>query len=179
MNDFILPPEALQRAALLIHGAPRHTCDTNTWGGKPSAVDLQTARIVLENVRRYFPAAGTLAPDGAGAPAAATERPGGCPREGQNATAAPGAAQPPREGVWGRVELPGFRNHCGWVTEATRFGAQVAVVTGDDGREIAVVVFGPGCQFVHLPEPLALTTAGGRGRDDIARELGFQDKVPF
>jgi transcriptional regulator with XRE-family HTH domain len=58
------------------------------------------------------------------------------------------------EGVYGRVELPGYRNHTGWVTEETRFGVQMAVVRDWDGAVAAEVAPGPLCQFVHLPTPL-------------------------
>jgi hypothetical protein len=57
-------------------------------------------------------------------------------------------------GEFGRIELPGRREHVGWVTEETRFGIQVAVVRGWDGQVKAVVAVGPGCQFVPLPAPL-------------------------
>jgi hypothetical protein len=58
------------------------------------------------------------------------------------------------EGEFGRIELPGYRQHTGWVTEETRFGAQVAVVRDWRGLVLAEVVIGPGSQFVHLPTPL-------------------------
>lgn len=58
------------------------------------------------------------------------------------------------EGIYGRIELPGYRNHTGWVTEETRFGVQMAVVRDWDGRVVAEVAPGPLCQFVHLPTPL-------------------------
>jgi hypothetical protein len=68
------------------------------------------------------------------------------------------------EGIFGRVELPGRREHTGWVTEETRFGAQVAVIRDWDGNVKAEVFGGPGCQFVHLPTPLR--------RPEPARALG-------
>jgi hypothetical protein len=58
------------------------------------------------------------------------------------------------EGTFGRIELPGYRNHTGWVTEETRFGVQMAVVRDWDGRVVAEVAPGPLCQFVYLPTPL-------------------------
>lgn len=78
------------------------------------------------------------------------------------------------EGIYGRVELPGYRNHTGWVTEETRFGVQMAVVRDWDGRVVAEVAPGPLCQFVHLPTPLkrpdpqerAAITSGAGGSDD-------------
>ena len=57
------------------------------------------------------------------------------------------------EGTFGRVELPGYRQHTGWITEEPRFGQQAAVVRDWNGAEIAVAVLGPGCQVVHLPTP--------------------------
>lgn len=58
------------------------------------------------------------------------------------------------EGIYGRIELPGYRTHTGWVTEEARFGAQMAVIRGWDGLVKAEVFIGPGCRFVHLPAPL-------------------------
>lgn len=63
-------------------------------------------------------------------------------------------ADPRPPGIWGRVELPGRRDHTGWITEETRFGAQVAVVRDWDGHEVAWVAIGPGCQVLPLPTPL-------------------------
>lgn len=58
------------------------------------------------------------------------------------------------DGVFGRIELPGRRNHTGWVTDETRFGVQAAIVRGWDGEVIAEVFPGPGVQFLHLATPL-------------------------
>jgi hypothetical protein len=58
------------------------------------------------------------------------------------------------DGIFGRIELPGWRNHTGWITDEPRFGGQMAVVRDWDGRVIAEVSPGPGCQIVHLPTPL-------------------------
>lgn len=82
------------------------------------------------------------------------------------------------EGIYGRIELPGYRNHTGWVTEETRFGVQMAVVRDWDGRVVAEVAPGPLCQFVHLPTPLkrpdpqeqAAITSGAGGSDDYLWE---------
>lgn len=57
-------------------------------------------------------------------------------------------------GKWGRVELPGRREHTGFIAEETRFGQQAAVVRNWDGAEVATVYGGPGCQMVWLPAPL-------------------------
>lgn len=66
--------------------------------------------------------------------------------------AAQDAPLPP--GRWGRVELPGYRQHTGWITEETRFGVQMAIVRDFDGIEEAAVAVGPGSQVVFLPTPL-------------------------
>ena len=69
------------------------------------------------------------------------------------------AAEPPQpepetpEGTYGRVEIPGYRENEGWVTEETRFGQQAAVVRDRDGTELAVVMPGPGSRFVRLAPP--------------------------
>ena len=73
------------------------------------------------------------------------------------------------------MELPGYRNHTGWISEETRFGVPMAVVRGWDGEEVAQVAPGPGCQVVLLPTPLkrpdpatepAALTAGWGTADD-------------
>ena len=68
----------------------------------------------------------------------------------------PAAAQAPPlpPGRWGRVELPGYRQHTGWITEETRFGVQMAIVRNFDGIEEAAVAVGPGSRVVFLPTPL-------------------------
>ena len=63
-------------------------------------------------------------------------------------------ATPLPEGIFGRVELPGYRQHTGWITEETVFGLQMAVIRDWDGRVLAEVALGPGSQVVHLPTPL-------------------------
>ena len=62
--------------------------------------------------------------------------------------------EPLPEGFFGRVEIPGMRNHTGWVTEETRFGAQLAVVRDWNGAVIAEMGIGPACRVLHLPTPL-------------------------
>lgn len=65
------------------------------------------------------------------------------------------AQEPPLPpGRWGRVELPGYRQHTGWITEETRFGVQMAIVRDFDGIEEAAVAVGPGSRVVFLPTPL-------------------------
>ena len=81
------------------------------------------------------------------------------------------------EGVFARIELPGYRQHTGWITEETRFGQQMAVVRDWDGREVAIAVLGPGCQVVILPTPRkrpeppkAITAWGGGETEDYPEE---------
>jgi hypothetical protein len=76
------------------------------------------------------------------------------------------------DGFFGRVELPGYRSHTGFITEETRFGAQVAVVRDWNGALVAEVCIGPMCQVVHLPAPLrrpepAALTAGSGYDDEV------------
>lgn len=63
-------------------------------------------------------------------------------------------ADPRPEGIYGRVELPGRRNHTGWIAGASVWGTEGLVVRDWDGRIIADVVMGPGCEVVRLPTPL-------------------------
>jgi hypothetical protein len=65
---------------------------------------------------------------------------------------APAEDLPP--GEFARIELPGRREHTGWITEETRFGVQMAVVRNWDGVVLAEVAMGPGCQKVNLATPL-------------------------
>lgn len=57
-------------------------------------------------------------------------------------------------GRWGRVELPGRRDHTGWCNEELRYGVQMLIVRNWDGGEIAAVAIGPACQVLYLPAPL-------------------------
>ena len=66
----------------------------------------------------------------------------------------PESPAPLPDGIWARVEMPGYRENTGWVTEETRFGAQAAVVRDWDGGIEAEVILGPGCRVVRLPVPL-------------------------
>lgn len=83
--------------------------------------------------------------------------------------------EPLPDGIFGRIELPGYRNHTGWITDELRFGQQVAVVRDWDRCEVAMVVLGPGCQIVALPTPLkrpdpappAITSGRWDGREDL------------
>jgi hypothetical protein len=83
------------------------------------------------------------------------------------------AGEPPLpDGFYGRVEIPGMRNHTGWVTEETRFGQQLAVVRDWNGAVVAEMGIGPACRVLHLPTPLkrpgpaAAITAGGWAAPD-------------
>jgi hypothetical protein len=102
----------------------------------------------------------------------------------QWATGQPSPGVPPLpEGVYGRIELPGYRRHTGWVAEETRFGVQVAVIRNLNGQVIAEVVPGPGVQFIHLtlpsahPDPVitvaALPAGGGFDGDPDDTERPF------
>lgn len=65
------------------------------------------------------------------------------------------APEPPLpDGIFGRIELPGRRNHTGWIADEPRFGIQMAVVRDWDGNVIAEVGVGPLVQIVRLPTPL-------------------------
>lgn len=67
----------------------------------------------------------------------------------------PDAAEPSMPpGRYARIEIPGFRQNTGWVTEETRFGVQCAVVRDWSGVVEAEVVIGPGSRVVYLPTPL-------------------------
>lgn len=71
------------------------------------------------------------------------------------AEAAEAVQEPPLPpGRWGRIEIPGFRQHTGWITEETRFGVQMAIVRDFSGIEEAAVAVGPGSRVVFLPTPL-------------------------
>lgn len=82
---------------------------------------------------------------------------------------------PRPDGFFGRVELPGYRQHTGWLAEETRFGQQLAVVRDWDGNVLAEVCIGPMCQVVHLPTPLRrpeppkAITAGGDDDEELER----------
>ncbi len=97
---------------------------------------------------------------------------------------APEPEPPLPDGIFGRVELPGYRQHTGWITEEPRFGQQMAVVRDWDGREIAMAALGPGCQVVVLPtprkrpEPPKALTSGSAWDDeddDYDEEAGDDD----
>lgn len=78
-------------------------------------------------------------------------------------------------GQFVRVELPGYRQHTGWVTEETRAGAGVLVIRDWNGAVQAEVFPGAGCQVVHLPTPLKRPEASPQlaisGRDFIGDDL--------
>jgi len=63
----------------------------------------------------------------------------------------PAAPEPP--GRYGRVEIPGYRENEGWISEETRFGLPVAVIRDRDGTETAAVAIGPLSRIVWLPVP--------------------------
>ena len=108
---------------------------------------------------------------------------------------APGVDERP-PGFWGRVELPGYRNHTGWITDEPRFGQQMCVVRDWDGIEVAAVAIGPACQVIHLatprrrPDPAtgnyqeSRMLLDGRDRDDgdpfgdVGADIGYREE-PF
>jgi hypothetical protein len=77
--------------------------------------------------------------------------------------------EPLPSGRYGRIEIPGYRENEGWISEETRFGLQVAVVRDRAGTETAAIGMGPLCRVVWLPvpevrpEPMAALPAGGSG----------------
>jgi transcriptional regulator with XRE-family HTH domain len=85
----------------------------------------------------------------------------------------PGAEPQLPDGRWGRIEMPGYRQHTGWIADEPRFGQQAAVVRDWDGRVVAEVFLGPACRVVYLPTPLnrpgpdepQAIAAGGWGGD--------------
>jgi transcriptional regulator with XRE-family HTH domain len=66
--------------------------------------------------------------------------------------AAPGSSLP--DGEWARVEIMGHDSHTGWVTDGTRGGAPVMVISDWDGRVTAEVPGTSLYRFVPLPTPL-------------------------
>lgn len=89
----------------------------------------------------------------------------------------PSEPDPLPPGRYGRVEIPGYRENEGWISEETRFGLQVAVVRDREGAETAAIGVGPLCRVVWLPvpearpEPRLALTAGGQDRDEDDDEL--------
>jgi hypothetical protein len=78
-------------------------------------------------------------------------------------------------GRYARVEIPGFRQNTGWVTEEARYGAQCAVVRDWNGAVEAEVVIGPGSRVVYLPVPLKRPepmTALPAGDDEEEPDVG-------
>lgn len=76
---------------------------------------------------------------------------------------APGTGAGPApvpDGVYCRVEMPGWRQHEGWVTQESVFGTQAARVRDRDGRVIADVFPGPGCRILPLPVPAEVPAPG-------------------
>jgi hypothetical protein len=57
-------------------------------------------------------------------------------------------------GEFGRVELPGFVHYTGWITDGTRAGCPVVIISDWDGRKLAEVVPQAMRQFIALPTPL-------------------------
>ena len=89
----------------------------------------------------------------------------------QGADPIPGA-DPRPDGFWGRVEIAGYRDATGWVTDEPRFGLQMAVVRDWDGRVIDEFAMGPNSRIEHLPTPMkrpgprAITASGSAAEGD-------------
>jgi len=66
----------------------------------------------------------------------------------------PQPASPLPPGIYGRVELPGFRKHTGWMTEGMLAGQAVMVISDRDGEVLAEYIPGPASRFVRLPVPV-------------------------
>lgn len=104
--------------------------------------------------------------------------------EGEGGTASEPDLPP---GRYARVEIPGFRQNTGWVTEETRFGVQCAVVRDWSGVVEAEVVIGPGSRVVYLPTPLrrpeeaqaALSAGDGYEVEDDDPDWRESDGGPF
>ena len=75
-------------------------------------------------------------------------------RVGHAEAAAEPEADARPDGFWGRVEIAGYRDATGWVTDEPRFGLQMAVVRDWDGRVIDEFAMGPNSRIEHLPTPL-------------------------
>ena len=98
---------------------------------------------------------------------------------------APEPVPPLPPGEYGRVEMPGWRTHTGWITEETRFGQSCAVVRDRDGSLIAEVYVGPGCRVLPLPvpvtraAPLAISGGWDFGADEDGPELPDGEDDPW
>lgn len=106
------------------------------------------------------------------------------PEPGLSGDAAAALEPPLPDGQFGRVELPGYRQHTGWITEETRFGVQMAVIRDWDGREMAAAVIGANSQVVYLPTPLkrpdsALALLAAAEKDDGFYEPDCDDEEPY
>lgn len=70
-----------------------------------------------------------------------------------DATAEPEVLPMP-PGRWGRVEMPGRREHTGWLNDELRYGADMLIVRDWNGAELTAVAIGPACRVVYLATPL-------------------------
>jgi len=66
---------------------------------------------------------------------------------------APEPVPPLPPGDYGRIEIPGFRNHVGWWTDGLMAGQPVMVCSDRDGKVLARYIPGPGFRFVDLEVP--------------------------
>jgi hypothetical protein len=104
--------------------------------------------------------------------------------EAEAVTAPAVESEPPLpRGEFGRVELPGFVHYTGWVTDGTRAGCPVVVISDWDGRKVAEVVPQAMRQFIALPTPLKrpepqAALPAGEGFGDEYAEMP-DDSRPF
>jgi len=75
-------------------------------------------------------------------------------REPSGSAPGPDPDPPLPDGIYARVEIAGYRDATGWVTEETRFGQQAAVVRDHGGRVTDVFILGPNSRMVALPTPM-------------------------
>lgn len=99
-----------------------------------------------------------------------------------------GKPEPPLpEGEWARVEILGHDSHTGWVTERTRAGQPVMVISDWDGRVIAEIPGHALYRYVPLATPLkrpdpapqrARITAGRSDYDEDGDDDADEDADP-
>ena len=74
-------------------------------------------------------------------------------KAGKVAEAEPEPVPPLPPGDYGRIEIPGFRNHVGWWTDGLMAGQPVMVCSDRNGKVLARYIPGPGFRFVDLEVP--------------------------
>jgi hypothetical protein len=99
--------------------------------------------------------------------------------EAKDASAEAEPEPPLPDGEFGHVELPGFVQHTGWVTEGTRAGCPVLVIRDWDGRKIAEVVPQAMRQFIALPTPLKRPESQAALPAGAGLDAEYDDANPF